>query len=299
MLDRLAAAGVRWVRMDVGWDGIEDLAKGARNPWYLGMIDRCVNEANLRGIKVLATLWLTPRWANGGASNRTAPTNPQDYADFARWAAAHFRGRIAAWEVWNEPDPHQAFWIGTTSQYVSLLRAAYPAFKAGDPAAPVLLGGPSSNDDSWIRQVYSLGAKGSFDILATHPYQGQADAPPEHADDGNRWWFTHLPAVRRVMEDYGDAAKPIWFTEFGWSTHTNTSTTPVWELGVTPQQQADYALRAWRYTRDNYPYVPVMFWYKERANPTSTNAHQEGYGLLDPTLTPRPIYTALQTLLTN
>jgi hypothetical protein len=298
VLDRLAAAGVRWVRIDVGWDGIEDTAKGARNAWYLGMIDRCVNGATSRGIKVLVMLWQTPRWANGGAGNHVPPTNPQDYGDFARWAAGYFRGRVAAWEVWNEPDPHQPFWLGTTAQYVSLLRAAYPAFKAGDGAANVVLAGPSSNDDVWIRELYSLGAKGSFDVLATHPYQGQADAPPERADDGNRWWFTHLPAVRRVMLDYGDGAKPVWFTEFGWSTHANTASTPVWERGVTPEQQADYAVRAYNYTRENYPYVPVMFWYKERANPTGTDPHQEGYGLLDGKLAPRPVLNALDGLLT-
>ncbi|HEU6446285.1 MAG TPA: hypothetical protein VFL61_14615 [Gaiellaceae bacterium] len=32
-----------------------------------------------------------------------------DYADFAGWAASYWRGRVAAWEVWNEPDPWQPF----------------------------------------------------------------------------------------------------------------------------------------------------------------------------------------------
>lgn len=298
VLDKLKAAGVRWVRIDTAWSGIEAAHKGDRNGWYIRMVDFCVDEARKRGLKVLITLWMTPDWANGGASTRLPPRNPQDYADFARWAAARWRGRVAAWEVWNEPDPSQAFFLGSTAQYVSLLKAAYPAFKAGDPNAVVVLGGPSSNDDRWIEQVYALGGKGAFDVLATHPYQGMADTPPEHPSDGNRWWFTHLPAVRKVMVRHGDAAKPIWFTEFGWSAHANWPGIANWQRGVTPEQQGDYLARAVRYSKANYPYVPLMFWYKERAR-AGDDAHQEGYALLNTDLSERPVYVALKNFLTS
>jgi hypothetical protein len=295
VLDKLKAAGVSWVRIDTAWGGIEHARKGDRNGWYIEMVDFCVDEARKRGLNVLIMLWWTPDWANGGRGHRVPPANPQDYADFARWAASHWRGRVAAWEVWNEPDPWQQFWQGTTEQYVALLKAAYPAFKAGDPNARVVLGGASSNDDEWIAKLYALGAKGSFDVLATHPYQ--ADHPPEHADDGNRWWFTHLPAVRNVMLRYGDGETPIWFTEFGWSAHANRPGTPNWQRGVTPEQQADYAVRAIRYTRAHYPYVPVMFWYKERASPLGSDPYYEGYGLLNSDLSERPVYRALKRYL--
>ena len=125
VLDKLQAAGVKWVRIDFAWDGVEGAYKGARNAWYIGMMDTCVNLARARGINVLFTLWVTPGWANGFQSNRVPPTNPQDYADFAQWAADHWRGRVAAWEVWNEPDPWQQFFLGTTLQYAQMLNAAY------------------------------------------------------------------------------------------------------------------------------------------------------------------------------
>ena len=81
-----------------GYPGVkelfEDTAKGARNSWYVGMMDTCVNLARARGINVLMTLWLTPSWARGpGTNDRVPPSNPQDYSDFARWAADHWRGR--------------------------------------------------------------------------------------------------------------------------------------------------------------------------------------------------------------
>ena len=42
VLDKLAATGVKWVRIDTSWAGIEDSYKGARNSWYIGMVDFCV-----------------------------------------------------------------------------------------------------------------------------------------------------------------------------------------------------------------------------------------------------------------
>jgi polysaccharide biosynthesis protein PslG len=299
VLDKLKAAGVGWVRIDTAWSGMEAARKGDRNAWYIRMVDFCIDEARERGIKVLVTLWMTPPWANGGASTRVPPADPQDYADFARWAARRWRGRVEAWEVWNEPDPSQTFFRGSVAQYVSLLKAAYPAFKDGDPNALVVLGGPSSNDERWIGRVYELGAKRFFDVLATHPYQGIADAPPESPGDGNRWWFTHLPSVRKVMLRHGDGAKPIWFTEFGWSAHANRPGTPNWQRGVTPEQQGDYLVRALEYTRARYPYVDVAFWYKERANPTSANVHEEGYALFGPNLVERPVVRALRRYLSG
>jgi hypothetical protein len=298
VLEKLKAAGVSWVRIDVGWGGIEDSGKGARNGWYIGMVDFCVEEARKRGLNVLVMLWLTPRWANGGQAERVPPTNPQDYADFARWAAERWRGKVQAWEIWNETVLN-AFWLGTEAQYAALLKAAYPAIKAGDPAAKVVFAGMSHNDDAYLRRLYALGVKGSFDVVATHPYQGLGDAPPEHPDDGNRWWLTHVPAVRKVMVEHGDGGKPIWFTEFGWSAHANWPGIANWQRGVTPEQQADYAVRALRHTQANYPYVQVMFWYKERAHPQGNLPYHEGRALLGSDLSERPVYRALRSYLTG
>ena len=160
---------------------------------------------------------MTPGWANGNQGNLVPPTNPRTTPTSPAGPPRYWRGRVAAWEVWNEPDPAQSFWQGTIDQYAGLLRTSYQPSRPAIPRPRSFSAGPSSNDDAWIRQVYARGTKDFFDVVSTHPYQGMADAPPEQADDGHRWWFTHLPAVRQVMLDYGDGAKPVWYGEFGWS----------------------------------------------------------------------------------
>ncbi|MBP7835060.1 hypothetical protein KA025_03170, partial [Candidatus Saccharibacteria bacterium] len=77
MLDKMAEASVKWVRVDMGWVNIEetgDVFGGAEDPsstyvpggsapnnnWYIKRIDKAVNYANSKGIKVLGLWWTTP-----------------------------------------------------------------------------------------------------------------------------------------------------------------------------------------------------------------------------------------------
>jgi hypothetical protein len=296
IIDKMAAAGIEWARIDLGWANVFPNGPNPTGQWYIDKIDRAVDYANSKGMKILGIWYYTPGWANGGRGPYVPPTNVNDYASSAQWAASHWKGRIQAWQVWNEPDPIQPFWQGTQDQYVALLKAGYPAFHRGDPSTTVVLGGPSSNDDTWIEGIYARGGRGSFDVLATHPYQGQADAPPEHPDDGHRWWFTHVPKVRNVMLKYGDGAKKIWFTEFGWSSHPNSGSEPSWMRGVTLQQQADYTVRAIDLVRTSFPYVTNMLIYNDR-NRTSGNVQVDNYGILYRDLSEKPVYRALRAAL--
>lgn len=293
VLTKLAAARMSWVRIDVDWGILEETAKGAWHEGYVALLDRCVDKSRAHGLNVLVGFWNVPRWASIG--------NASDYGDAASWLATRYRGRIRAYEVWNEPN-NSDFFGGTPTQYVALLKAAYAGIKAADSSALVVFGSVMYNDASWISNAYAAGAKGNFDVLSTHPYQGDGTAPPEHPDDGGRHWYSHLPAVRQVMTTYGDS-KPVWFTEWGWSAHANQSGTPGYALGVSEAVQADYAVRAVNYARSQYPYVSAMFWYKERSwQPNSSlpswqSAHLEGYGLLRADGSERPVYGALKSYL--
>ena len=292
---KLGAAGLRTVRIDLGWSSLEPRRRRI-SAWHARLADRCVNLARANGMEVLVTLLWTPGWANGGRGATVPPRRVSEFAWFARWAARHFRGRVSAWEIWNEPND-DSFWRGSVRRYVRLLRAAYPAIKRGDRSARVVFGGVVHNDDRFLARAYAAGARGAFDVMATHPYQGLGDAAPETEDDGNDWWLlTHVPAVRDVMVRNGDGAKPIWFTEFGWSVHENRAGLPPWQRGVGPAEQAAYLTRALGLIGSRYSYVGRAFWYKDAARPDEDEV-QAGYGLLRADLTPRPAYTALKALL--
>ena len=296
VLDKMAAAGLTWVRIDLGWASFQETSRTSYSSWYVRRADFVIDAARARGLKVLATIWRTPAWANGGQSAIVPPTDAADFGNFSRWAADHFRGRVAAWEIWNEPN-HRGFFTGSAADYVRLLRTAYPSIKAVDPLARVVFGGPSYNDTTWLAQAYDAGARGYFDVMATHPYMGVADLPPETPDDGTPWTLAHVGAVHHLMEARGDGAKEIWFTEMGWSSHDNWPGVDNWDRGVTPAQQAEYAVRAIDFVRANFPYVTNMFWYRDR-NGASGDAQLDNYGLLNRDLSTKPVYDALRSRLT-
>ncbi|MEA2475838.1 MAG: polysaccharide biosynthesis protein PslG [Actinomycetota bacterium] len=302
IFDKLAAAGVTWVRMDFGWCSLQENARGQYSQWFIDNADKAVNEARADGLKVLMTMWCTPGWANGMTSSgwRTAsivpPTDPADYAAAALWAARHFAGRVAAWEVWNEPN-QTAFWSGTAGDYVRLLKLAYPAFKEGDPSTKVVFGGPSYNDIDWIRKCYDAGAKGSFDVMATHPYTAPSNVGPS-VDNNDIWSFPYAAQVHQLMVNRGDGDTPIWFTEFGWSTHANTGNEANWNIGVTRQQQADFLVGSVKYVQENMPYVTNLIAY-ESNDENSGDVMLDNYGILTQDDSAKPAYTALKELLTS
>ncbi|MFI5843975.1 cellulase family glycosylhydrolase [Catenuloplanes sp. NPDC051500] len=212
-LDRVAALGVGWVRFDAAWSEIE-IARGAFD-WT--RLDRGVAAAHDRGLSVLLILGTTARWARPpGAEWHHGPATPEQragFASFASRAATRYRGRVAAWEIWNEPNLPIAWSPAPDPEaYHALLAEAYPAIHAAAPGAVVLSGGTGGGPTGmatldWYRALYDLGLRGVCDAVAVHPYP---DAPDP--DSGE---MAAARRVRTLMNERGDAGKPLWGTETG------------------------------------------------------------------------------------
>lgn len=236
-LDAARRAGVTRIRFVLPWRQLEPGGPGQLDTARLAVVDRFVDLARARGIEPLAVLLTTPDWARRPSTIETAP--PVDAADLGRFSgrmAAHFRDRINAYQVWNEPNL-VSFWGGFSDPagYTQLLKAVHPAIKAVAPRATVLAAGVSPATDghlsvspvTFYAGVYAAGGKGSFDAAAAHPYTwGKPDA-----------WTADVDGLHGLMTAYGDGAKPIWVTEDG------ISTAPI-APGTTEEGQRAYLLDA-------------------------------------------------------
>jgi hypothetical protein len=300
VLDRLAAAGARWLRIDISWCSFQGASMDDVNDYWVDLLDFVVDAARARGLNVLGNTICTPAWAtdcpscNWEMASPRVPRSPAMFGHFMELLAGHFRGRIAAWELWNEPnESNHQFWQGDARQYVDLvLRPGFEAVKRLDPAATVVAAGTSYVDRAWIASVYDAGGGAFFDALAVHPYMAPWNLPPE-TDNGTRWTITHIDSARQAMVDHGDAHKPIWFTEFGWS-----SSFPTYAQGVSEAQQAEYAVRALELVRTRFPYVRNVFWYNDRDR-GSGHAREDAFGILHRDLSPKPVYDSLKSYLTG
>lgn len=124
-MDAMAATGAQWIRFDFDWGKLEP-SKGSYN-W--SRIDRAVNAAQSRGLKVIGMIGYTPDWARpAGTTDKTPPTNMDDYANFTRAVVQRYAPKgVKHWEVWNEPNI-VVFWHPqpNVGQYVAMLKKSIP-----------------------------------------------------------------------------------------------------------------------------------------------------------------------------
>lgn len=218
--------GVTQIRVFLPWRAIET-SKGVYN-WVVA--DRILDAAAEREIAVVGAVTSTPIWAsrNGFWLPNAAPDDPATYANFMtrvaeRYGSGSAQPRIAAYEIWNEPNAN----IGWSPQpnvagYTTLLKAAYTAIKAVEPTALVIggvLGAGLSfgtwtiNPVNYLTSMYAAGAQGYFDALSFHPYNFSssfsAGAPYANTP------YRQLMSLRQLMNDAGDGQKKIWTTEYG------------------------------------------------------------------------------------
>ena len=105
IVDLLADAGVRFVRIDYAGDQIEHV----RGTFDFSIEDRIAGRLAARGITELPIVlqYSAPGWATGGAKYPAIWSDPQDYAQFAGAVAAHLAAhypRITRVELLNEPN---------------------------------------------------------------------------------------------------------------------------------------------------------------------------------------------------
>jgi Cellulase (glycosyl hydrolase family 5) len=303
-------AGVRWARITVGWRGLEP-NKGSYSSVWFADLDAAVQAARDAGAKVILDVLESPQWASGSTEKYAPPRDPQDYADFVRYVVSRYEGQVDAYEIWNEQN-HARFWTTgpNAAQYVALLKASYAAVKSVDPSASVVFGGLAWNDYHYVEAAYAAGAKGYFDAMAVHPY---SCGPPDEywwADQNENWLAGegpkpradarlskyNYPAYREVrasMLAAGDD-KPIWFTEFGWSSAA------VGPCTVDEQTQATHLTRSLQIANQD-PYVQMALWYNLREDywGDPKTDWDSGFGLIRKDFTPKPAYYAFRDYATG
>ncbi|HZQ26905.1 MAG TPA: cellulase family glycosylhydrolase [Acidimicrobiales bacterium] len=322
-LDAVRDAGVGWIRADVGWVNSEPDQPGKLDKAYAARTASLVDDAHARGLRVLAVVWASPGWASGAPArpteeNRLSRLPPTDahLADYARFLAGFVkRTKVDAVEVWNEPNL-RTFWNEadpaapdrtSVGRYAKLLQLAGEAVHGlnGRPV-PVLGGAVARADDRWLSAMYEQGAvlaggaarfRASFDGLAIHPYPDPSDGPPGSPDTEGRQNLIHIDAVHDLLARVGDGAKPVWVTEFGWSSNQRCAGRDE-SPGVSEADQARYLGDAFQLFAAR-PWVKAAFWYDVRDDGDDPCAREDNFGLLrraEP-LSPKPAYRALEDLI--
>lgn len=201
--------GMGYMRVDWDWRVCQPTSGAA---FDFSKYDRLVASAEKRGVTILPIVYGAPKWAD------PAWQHIDEYASFVSATVSHYGMRIPVIEIWNEQNI-PGFWRDPDpKRYVQLLRAAYKAAKSANPNVRVAMGGLAGWGLTFLESLYKEGLKDCCDIVNVHPY-AYPYAPEGSYRDGFR-------KLHELMSKYGDADKPVWFTEVGWPTHDVNITGP-------------------------------------------------------------------------
>jgi hypothetical protein len=312
-LDLMRAAGVTWIRQELPWEQIEPVAKGeTTDPNFGGSTwakyDDIVSRASASGMQLMLRLDTSPRWAllAGASDGLGPPVAYDDYFDFVSEVAARYRGRVAAYQVWNEPNLTSEWGHRPPSaaEYAELLRGAAARIHAADPSARVVMAAlaPTLTENSdalnelvYLQQLYDAGVRGSFDVLAVQAY-GLRGGPDDPRVDATDVTFSRPTLVRQVLVANGDADVPVWATEMGWN--VNPPEFAVQSYGrVTPSLQARYTVRGFDRAAEQWPWLKVGFvWFFKRADYANQGQDWFWFRVADPDFTLQPVYYALHDM---
>lgn len=320
----VADLGFNWVKYLVQW---KDSQPDRSSRISFDPYDDWVDQARALGLRVLLRVDAPPAWATGATEHNAPPLDDADLAEFMYQMALHFKGRVDAWEIWNEPNITWEWGMRRPdpAKLASMLKAVYPRVKAADPNTFVIIGGLSTTggdfedngneihigDLGYLTLLARAGAQGYFDAIGSHPYGGPY--PPEKEYDINNsstpvgLYFRRTELQHEAWQRATGQDVAIWLTEFGWiqdfgwnCTWADSNATGRMAQKVSPQQQAAYLAGAFPYARANWPWIgPMIMFNLDKAVDTPSSCdenHQRFFGILNPNGSPTPAYTALKSM---
>jgi hypothetical protein len=283
----------RVVRTELPWAVLEPNGANQLDPQAVAFVDRLVADAAAAGIKVIATVRNTPCWDSTApaslmsncssthltAANAWPPRDPGEYARIVAFLAGRYGTRLAAIEIWNEPDQSNELYFAGPNKaalYAAVLRAAYPAIKQANPNVPVLAGSLVGSNGVFLRALYADGIKGYYDGLAIHYYT---------------LTLASVRAIRNVQLANGDA-KPLWLDEFGWTSCWPRERIQEEQACVTPKVQALNIANIFRaLSTTRYVAAEVIFELRDHGH--------ENFGVVTRSEAPKPALNALSAVLAS
>lgn len=262
MVDTLASAGIRHVRVEIPWDLVESVPGQYVYPQHVEDTLAAFKDA---GIDPL----LVPAYYNPLYDKTLTPSSAEGldaYAKFSRDVVSHYSSVGTDIEVYNEFDHtfNNGLCGRTPECYMEMLVPTVDAVKAANPDAVIASPGNAGMGikHDWLQVFFDQGGLEYTDVVSAHPYT-QPDAPEK--------LIPQIEQLHQMIEDSnGGAAKPVWFTEMGWAS------VPHW---VTKDQQAQYMVRTMALALGHG--VSRVYWFEAASLDLNPGTIETNFGLFD------------------
>lgn len=301
------------VKQTFAWEDIEPI----QGQFNFDHADGVIALLESRGLQVIARLSDAPPWSHPSVTGEkdvayidAPPDDLSTFATYCRTLAERYRGRIAAYQIWNEPNLTREWGLRepNAAGYVELLAACSTAIRAVDPDAILISAGlaPTGTydqtahpDDIYLQAMYDADFQQFIDVVGMHApgYSAPELSPDQAVANGSQRFFTfrRVEDLRTIMIANGDAARQAALLEVGWTTDT-VNPAYAW-FAVDEQTQARYLVEAYRYAAEHWsPWIGLMSTiYMGSAEWTPAN-EEYWWSLITPDGFTRPAYIALANM---
>ena len=174
--EKLALIGVKWVRVQSGWQKTEK-QKGI---YDFAWLDAVVDNIIARGM----TPWMCVCYGNaiyGGMAEEVfgavgcPPIHTEEQREawrrYCTALAKHYKGRVSHFEVWNEPDGLHCWKHGVSAtELAHFTTASAKALKEGNPDCYLIGGALAKIRLPYLAEALKAGLADELDAISFHAY---------------------------------------------------------------------------------------------------------------------------------
>lgn len=204
--DKLALVGVKWVRIQSGWQRTERVKGEYDFEWIDNVVDNLIS----RGMRPWICLCYGNELYNEEAKEifgavGIAPIfndeQKNGWANYVKATVEHFKGRVDHYEIWNEPDGTWCWKHGVSgTEYGKFCVDTSIAIRSVMPDATVIGGSVCGAGSylSFLNESLAAGMDKTVDAISFHEY-----TPDESK------LFEHVPALKALAHSYNQNIKII------------------------------------------------------------------------------------------
>lgn len=223
--DYVAATGIKWARIQSGWERTEKQPGLYDFAWLDDIVDRLVAA----GCRPWICLCYGNRLYDANAARIFGATGcPPDVTEEQRLAwhryvaatTARYKGRVEHYEIWNEPDG--GTWkrfdadgkiipvFGTEEkgrEYGAFANATAKAIREGNPEAKVIVGSMCTSSLAWLTGVAATGCLDDAWGFTYHCYTADETENAERIRMLRAFLRRHNPAIHLIQGESGSQSR--------------------------------------------------------------------------------------------
>ncbi len=211
--DKLAETGVKWVRIQSGWQRTET-EKGV---YHFEWLDSVVDNLLERGMWPWIDLcYGNPLYSEAageyfggvGVPPIFTEEEKQGWANYCTAIAKRYKGKVTYYEVWNEPDGAWCWKHGPSgTEYGNFVIETSKAIRAGDPEAKMIGGSVCLVSTGFLTAALETGMGDYIDAVTYHEYVTNEQRVPYRVRSLRGLLDLYNPNIKIIQGESGSQSR--------------------------------------------------------------------------------------------